>query len=200
MHINKSHGAAVRRYSSTKTGLQRAPSELWPQLGGEEVRGTSSKAVSAGVADTVAVSSGVADSAAVETVAAPPVPGVQKPPRWVGKRKIAGTVHYVHKQEPWCCCTTVQQHKNRSPQYSFKHPTTQALSDSPAVGHRVEAHYIWISTCRWACSMVKNNGEEENLVLPSLLTHTLSALIWSLVNVKQPYYIERHNYNIIREK
>jgi hypothetical protein len=46
--------------------------------------------VSAGVADTAAdfaaESAGAADSAAVETLVAPPVPGVQKPPRWVGKR------------------------------------------------------------------------------------------------------------------
>ncbi len=71
-----------------ETGLHRAPPELWPQLGGDEVRGPTSAAVSAGVADTVAVavSAGVADSAAVETVMAPPVPGKQKPPRWVGKR------------------------------------------------------------------------------------------------------------------
>ncbi len=64
--------------------------------GGEEVRGPSSEAVSSGVADTVAVSTGAADSAAVsagaadsaavEALTAPPVPGVQKPPRWVGKR------------------------------------------------------------------------------------------------------------------
>jgi hypothetical protein len=47
-------------------------------------------AVSAGAADTAAVSAGAAasaaDSAAVETVMAPPIPGMQKPPRWVGKR------------------------------------------------------------------------------------------------------------------
>ncbi len=50
--------------------------------------------MSAGIADTAAdfaaVSAGAADSAAVETLVetlmAPPVPGVQKPPRWVGKR------------------------------------------------------------------------------------------------------------------
>jgi hypothetical protein len=96
MYINKSHGAAVRRYSSTETGLHRASPKLWPQLGGEEVRGPSSEVVSIGVADTAAVSAGAADSvaastdaadsAAVETVTVPPVPGVQKPPRWVGKR------------------------------------------------------------------------------------------------------------------
>jgi hypothetical protein len=62
--------------------------------GKEEVRGPSSEAVSAGVADTAAdfaaefaaETAGAADSAAVETLLAPPVPGVQKPPRWVGKR------------------------------------------------------------------------------------------------------------------
>ncbi len=73
-----------------ETGLHRAPPELWPRLGGEEVRGPSSEAVSDGVADTAAdsaaVSTDTADSAAVETLMAPPVPGVQKPPRWVGKR------------------------------------------------------------------------------------------------------------------
>jgi hypothetical protein len=46
--------------------------------------------VSAGVADTAAdfaaVSAGAADSAAVETLMVPPVPGVRKPPHWVGKR------------------------------------------------------------------------------------------------------------------
>jgi hypothetical protein len=57
------------------------------QLGGEEVRGPSSAAVSAGVADTAAVSAGAADSAAasagaadssaVQAVMAPPVPVVQ---------------------------------------------------------------------------------------------------------------------------
>jgi hypothetical protein len=47
MYINKIHGAAVRRYNSTKTGLHRAPPELWPQLVGDEVRGPSSEAVSA---------------------------------------------------------------------------------------------------------------------------------------------------------
>jgi hypothetical protein len=82
MYINKSHGAAVQQ---RKTGLHRAPPELWPWLGGEEVKGPSSEAVSAGVADTAAVSAGAADSAAVETLVAPPVPGVQKHPRWVGK-------------------------------------------------------------------------------------------------------------------
>jgi hypothetical protein len=76
--------------------LHRAPPELWPRLGREEVRGPSSEAVSAGVADTAAVSSGAmdsaaasagaADSAAVEALTAPLVPGVQKPPRWAGKR------------------------------------------------------------------------------------------------------------------
>jgi hypothetical protein len=41
--------------------------------------------VSAGIADTVADSAGAADSAAVEMLMAPPVLGMQKPPRWVGK-------------------------------------------------------------------------------------------------------------------
>jgi hypothetical protein len=70
MYINKGHGAAVCLCSSTETGLHRAPPKLWPQLGGEEVRGPSSAAVSAGVADTTAdsaaASAGVTDSAAVE--------------------------------------------------------------------------------------------------------------------------------------
>jgi hypothetical protein len=81
-------GAAVRRYNNTKpvsTGLPPSSG-----LGWEEVRGPSSEAVSAGVANTAAdfaaESAGAADSAAVETLVAPPVPGVQKPPRWVGKR------------------------------------------------------------------------------------------------------------------
>jgi hypothetical protein len=81
-----------------ETGLYRAPPELWPQLGGGEVRGPTSTAVSTGVAGTAAVavsageadstatSAGSTDSAAVELVMALPVPGVQKPPRWVGKR------------------------------------------------------------------------------------------------------------------
>jgi hypothetical protein len=43
---------------------------------------TDSAAVSAGVTD----SAGATDSAAVETLVAPPVPSVQKPPRWVGKQ------------------------------------------------------------------------------------------------------------------
>jgi hypothetical protein len=77
-------------YSSTETGLHRATPELRPRLGREEVRGPSSEAVTAGVADTTvdyaAVSAGAADSATVKTLMAPPVPGVQKPPRWVGKR------------------------------------------------------------------------------------------------------------------
>jgi hypothetical protein len=73
-----------------ETGLHRTPPELWPQLEGEEVRGPSSEAVSAGVADTVAYSAAVsacaADSVAVETLMVPLVPGGQKPLRWVGKR------------------------------------------------------------------------------------------------------------------
>ncbi len=70
---------------ANKTGLHRPPPELWPRLGREEVRGLSSEVVSAGIADTVADSAGAADSAAVEMLMAPPVLGVQKPPRWVGK-------------------------------------------------------------------------------------------------------------------
>ncbi len=50
------------------------------------VAGISAVAVSARMADSVAVSAGEADSAAVEMVMALPVPGVLKPPRWVGKR------------------------------------------------------------------------------------------------------------------
>jgi hypothetical protein len=79
-----------------ETGLHRAPPELWPWLGGDGVRGPTSVPVSAGVADTVAVSAGTADSGvasagaadstAVEVVMALPVPDMQKPPRWVGKR------------------------------------------------------------------------------------------------------------------
>ena len=83
---------------ANRTALHRAPPELWPRLGGEEVRGPSSEAVSAGVADiaadsaadaaadSAAAASAAADSAAVEPLMAPLVPGVQKPPRWVGKR------------------------------------------------------------------------------------------------------------------
>jgi hypothetical protein len=60
------------------------------------VRGPSSEAVSAGVADTVAyspaVSAGAADSAAVETLMVTSVPGVQKPLCWVGKRFRDGAV------------------------------------------------------------------------------------------------------------
>jgi hypothetical protein len=71
---------------ANKTALHRAPPELWPRLGREEVRGPSSEAETAGAADSAAVSAGAADSAAVETLVALPVPGVQKPPPWVGKR------------------------------------------------------------------------------------------------------------------
>ncbi len=42
--------------------------------------------VFAGVADSASVSAGAVDSAAMETLVAPPVLGVQKPPRWVGRR------------------------------------------------------------------------------------------------------------------
>ena len=81
-------GAAVRQIQQHETGLHRAPPELWPRLGKGEVRGPSSEAVSAGVADIAADSAAdvAADSAAVEPLMAPLVPGVQKPPRWVGKR------------------------------------------------------------------------------------------------------------------
>jgi hypothetical protein len=81
---------------ASKIHLYRARSKLWPQLGGEEVRVPSSKLVSAGIADTMAVSpgtvdsavvsEGMADSAAVEALTVTPAPGVQKSPRWVGKR------------------------------------------------------------------------------------------------------------------
>jgi hypothetical protein len=55
---------------------QEGSPELWPRLGGEEVRGPTSGAVS--VEET--------GTASVEAVKAPPVPGVQKPPHQVGKR------------------------------------------------------------------------------------------------------------------
>ncbi len=87
-------------YASTRRGKQNGSPQgspkLWPQLGGKEVRGPSPEAVSAGVADTAAYSvavsasaadsAGAADSIAVERMTAPPVPGVQKPPRRVGKQ------------------------------------------------------------------------------------------------------------------
>ncbi len=82
-----------------QTGLHRAPPELWPQLGGEEFRGPSFAAASAGVVYTVAVSAGMADSAAVKAVTAPPFPAVQQPLHWIGKRfrdrfaKIICTLH-----------------------------------------------------------------------------------------------------------
>ncbi len=55
-----------------RPGLHRSPPELWPQLGGGEVRGPTFAAVSAAVADTaaVAVPAGAADSAAVSAGAA----------------------------------------------------------------------------------------------------------------------------------
>jgi hypothetical protein len=56
--------------------LHRAPPELWPQLEGEEVRGLTSVEVPIDGMGTTSV----------EAVKAPPVPGVQKPPRRVGKR------------------------------------------------------------------------------------------------------------------
>ncbi len=49
---------------------------LWPRLGGEEVRGPTSRAVPVDGIGT----------ASVEAVKAPPVKGVQKPPRQVRKR------------------------------------------------------------------------------------------------------------------
>jgi hypothetical protein len=76
-----------------ETGLHRAPPDLWPQLGGQEVRGPSSEAVSAGVGDTAAdfaaVSAGAADSAAVETLMAPLVPGVPKTSA-MGRKMVPG--------------------------------------------------------------------------------------------------------------
>jgi sensor domain CHASE-containing protein len=57
-------------------GVHRAPPELWPRLEGEEVRGPTSLAVPVDGTGT----------ASVAPVKAPPVPGVQKPPRLVGKR------------------------------------------------------------------------------------------------------------------
>ncbi len=57
-------------------GVHRASPELWPQLEGEEVRGPTSLAVPVGGTGTTSVA----------PVKALPVPGVQKPPRRVGKR------------------------------------------------------------------------------------------------------------------
>jgi hypothetical protein len=57
-------------------GVHRAPPELWPRLEGEEVRDLTSLAVPVDGTGT----------ASVAPVKAPPVPGVQKPPRRVGKR------------------------------------------------------------------------------------------------------------------
>jgi hypothetical protein len=79
MYVKKAMALLYGSAAARNRSLQGSP-ELWPQLGGEEVRGPSSEAVSAGVADTVA------DSTAVEPLMAPPVLGVQQPPRWVGKR------------------------------------------------------------------------------------------------------------------
>ncbi len=70
MYINKSHGAVVHRCNIAETGLHRAPPELWHRLGGEELRGPSSVAASAGAADTTVVAAGAAVPAAVETVTA----------------------------------------------------------------------------------------------------------------------------------
>jgi hypothetical protein len=75
MYINKSYDSAVRQSNNAKPVSTMLPPSS-PQLGGDEVRGPTS----------AAVSTGVADSAAVEAVTALPVPGVQKPPRWVVKR------------------------------------------------------------------------------------------------------------------
>ena len=57
-------------------GVHRAPPELWPRLEGEEVRGPTSLAMPVDGTGTTSVA----------PVKAPPVPGVQKPPRQVGKR------------------------------------------------------------------------------------------------------------------
>jgi hypothetical protein len=60
-------------------GIGRCPqgsSELWPLLGGEEVRGPTS----------VAVPIDGTGTASVAPAMAPPVPSVQKPPGWVGKQ------------------------------------------------------------------------------------------------------------------
>jgi hypothetical protein len=57
-------------------GVHRALPELWPRPGGEEVRGPTSVAVPV-------VGTG---TASVAPVMGPPVPGMQKPPRRVGKR------------------------------------------------------------------------------------------------------------------
>ncbi len=59
-------------------GVHRAPPELWPRLGGEEVRGPTSLAVPVEGTGTASV--------APEKAPPVPVPGVQKPPRRVGKR------------------------------------------------------------------------------------------------------------------
>ncbi len=82
-------------YASTLGGEQigspQGSPELLHWLGGEEVRGPSSEAVYAGVADTVVVSAGAADSAAVETLMAPPFPGIQNLLR-AGYENSSGTV------------------------------------------------------------------------------------------------------------
>ncbi len=61
-----------------KRGVHRAPPKLWPQPGGEEVRGPTS----------VEVHIDWMGTASVAPVMALLVPGVEKPPRWVGKRFI----------------------------------------------------------------------------------------------------------------
>ncbi len=69
-------------YTSTYGVLKPVSTGLSPSSGlgwkgkKSEVQGPTSVAVTAGVAGT----------AAVEVMKAPPVPGVQKPPRWVGKQ------------------------------------------------------------------------------------------------------------------
>ncbi len=107
-----------------QTGLHRAPPELWPQLGGEEARGPSSAAASAGVADTAAVAAGAAVPAAVEAVMAPLVPGVQKPPRWVGKR------FWDH----FAAAARLKAYRPRDVQTTPAWPRGNRLGACPAVG------------------------------------------------------------------
>jgi hypothetical protein len=57
-------------------GVHRSPPELLPRLEGEEVRGLTS----------VAVPIDGTSTASVKPVMAPPVPGMQKPPRREGKQ------------------------------------------------------------------------------------------------------------------
>ncbi len=65
-------GLAVSRGAGSS--LQGSP-KFWPQLEGEEVRGLNSRVVPVDGTGT----------GSVEAVKALPVPGMQKPPRWVGK-------------------------------------------------------------------------------------------------------------------